>query len=159
MNSKASRIAFGVFIFAIMASVLVYVYATLINNHQQNWQAYYVVVAQEIFNNGGSINQLPQHSLEGFPLLLCLCSILVVSVLLFVFTRFCIGVSRKKAVVGTIVVFIIMIISIVLFAADYYRRDFKANVDYLYTLNHNNWYEENPDLLDSVVQSNAAGKE
>ena len=159
MNSKASRIAFGVFIFAIMASVLVYVYATLINNHQQNWQAYYVVVAQDIFNNGGSINQLPQHSLEGFPLLLCSCSILVVSVLLFVFTRFCIGVSRKKAVVGTIVVFIIMIISIVLFAADYYRRDFKANVDYLYTLNHNNWYEENPDLLDSVVQSNAAGKE
>ena len=58
-----------------------------------------------------------------------------------------------------IVVFIIMIISIVLFAADYYRRDIKANVDYLYTLNHNNWYEENPDLLDSVVQSNVAGKE
>lgn len=144
----------GIVLATVIAVLVIRVFMDITEKYNRMWQDCYVEEARKIYNAGGNLLniELPEHTLRGFPICYYSTSVIIVSLLLFCVIRFCFGAKIKYSVLCSVILLVVMAIPITLSAMDYYNKNYKENVEYLYGINHNIWWQEDASNVVQMVE-------
>lgn len=134
------------FMIVSLIGLLIFMAYQLYQYHSTNWQIPIVAVARNIYENP----IVTDHSLEGFPWLLCIIPALA-ALLAFIIIKF--GLRCSSRVSSTISIFLFAVLSIVLIISviDYYLG-FGERVKNIVQTFGRMWYSEDHNIIVEVIQ-------
>ena len=135
-----------IFMIVSLICLLIFMAYQLYQYHSTNWQIPIVAVARKIYENP----IVTDHSLEGFPWLLCIIPALA-ALLVFIIIKF--GLRCSSRVSSAISIFLFAVLSIVLIISviDYYLG-FGERVKNIVQTFGRMWYSEDHNITVEAVQ-------
>lgn len=143
MKAKIVRLILAVLSLGAMICLLYFYILMLPVNYRQDWNIYFVSEAHRLFDAGDIFTaNLPEHSLNGFPLVRYFIISVVLSILLFIFMKGSLKSKTKVAIICSSIMLVLLFVTIILSAVDYYCHDYKKSVEDAYYIHHNYWWQE-----------------
>ena len=142
MKAKPIRLILAVFSLGAMICLFYFDILLLPVNYRQEWNVYFVSEAHRLYDAGRLPANLPEHSLNGFPLIRHIIVSAALSIMLFVLMKLCLRIKTKVSIICPSVLLVLLLATITLSAVDYYDHDYRKSVEDAYIIHHESWWQE-----------------